>query len=241
MAEEQSPGLPKAYEPEQVEARHRALWEESGIFTSDPSDKAEAYSIVIPPPNVTGNLHMGHALNLTLQDILCRHQRQLGKQVLWVPGEDHAGIATQNVVERRLKQEGLTRRDLGREAFTERVWRWKEEYGDNIRRQIKAMGASVDWTRERFTLDEGLSRAVRRVFVQLYNEGLIYKGLYIVNWCCRCHTALADDEVDYVAQKTGLWLVRYPLEDDSGFLTVATTRPETMLGDTALAVNPEDE
>ncbi|MDR1490825.1 MAG: valine--tRNA ligase [Desulfovibrio sp.] len=241
MAEEQNPGLPKAYEPEQVEARHRAAWEESGIFTSDPQDKAEAYSIVIPPPNVTGNLHMGHALNLTLQDILCRHQRQLGKQVLWVPGEDHAGIATQNVVERRLKQEGLTRRDLGREAFVERVWRWKEEYGDNIRRQIKAMGASVDWTRERFTLDEGLSRAVRRVFVQLYNEGLIYKGLYIVNWCCRCHTALADDEVDYAAQKTGLWLVRYPLEDDSGFLTVATTRPETMLGDTALAVHPEDE
>ncbi|MDR0828091.1 MAG: valine--tRNA ligase [Desulfovibrio sp.] len=243
MSDERNAGLPKGYEPEQVEARRRAAWEAANIFTPNLQEDAGngAFSIVIPPPNVTGNLHMGHALNLTLQDIICRRQRQLGKQVLWVPGEDHAGIATQNVVERRLKEEGLTRRDLGREAFIERVWKWKGEYGDNIRRQIKAMGASVDWSRERFTLDEGLSRAVRRVFVQLYNEGLIYKGLYIVNWCCRCHTALADDEVDYTARKTGLWLIRYPLEDGSGFLTVATTRPETMLGDTALAVHPDDE
>ncbi|MCL1939780.1 MAG: valine--tRNA ligase [Desulfovibrionaceae bacterium] len=238
--------LPKGYEPENVEARWRAFWEDNRTFTPDvnaPLDKGAngSYSIVIPPPNITGNLHMGHALNLTLQDVLCRHARQTGKQVLWVPGEDHAGIATQNVVERRLKEEGKSRHDLGREAFIERVWAWKEEYGDNIRRQIKAVGASVDWTRERFTLDEGLSHAVRKVFVQLYNEGLIYKGLYIVNWCNRCHTALADDEVEHGPQKTHLWLIRYPLEDDSAVLTIATTRPETMLGDTAVAVHPDDE
>ncbi len=236
--------LPKGYEPKDVEARWRALWEETAAFSPDMADpeaqKAEAYSIVIPPPNVTGNLHMGHALNITLQDVLCRHARQLGKQVLWVPGEDHAGIATQNVVERRLAAEGKTRHDLGREAFIERVWRWKEEYGENIRRQIKAMGASVDWSRERFTMDEGLSRAVRQVFVRLYNEGLIYKGQYIINWCNRCHTALADDEVEHAPQKTHLWYLRYPLEDGSGYLVTATTRPETMLADTAVCVHPED-
>ena len=233
--------LPKGYEPKDVEEARRAFWETDKTFTPSPEAPGEAYAIVIPPPNVTGNLHIGHALNLTLQDVLCRHARQLGKNVLWVPGEDHAGIATQNVVERRLKTEGKGRHDLGREAFVERVWQWKEEYGDNIRRQIKAMGASVDWSRERFTLDEGLSRAVRRVFVQLYNEGLIYKGRYIVNWCTRCHTALADDEVEHAPQKTHLWHIRYPLEDGSGELVIATTRPETMLGDTAVCVHPEDE
>ncbi len=233
--------LPKGYEPKDVEEARRAFWEADKTFTPSPEAPGEAYAIVIPPPNVTGNLHIGHALNLTLQDVLCRHARQLGKNVLWVPGEDHAGIATQNVVERRLKTEGKGRHDLGREAFVERVWQWKEEYGDNIRRQIRAMGASVDWTRERFTLDEGLSRAVRRVFVQLYNEGLIYKGRYIVNWCTRCHTALADDEVEHAPQKTHLWHIRYPLEDGSGELVIATTRPETMLGDTAVCVHPEDE
>ena len=235
--------LSKGYEPKDVEAHWRTHWEENTIFTPrvDEAQNAESYSIVIPPPNVTGNLHIGHALNLTLQDVLCRHARQKGKQVLWVPGEDHAGIATQNVVERRLAQEGKTRHDLGREEFIKRVWMWKEEYGDNIRGQIKAMGASVDWTRERFTMDEGLSRAVRQVFVRLYNEGLIYKGQYIINWCNRCHTALADDEVEHAPQKTSLWLLRYPLEDGSGHLTIATTRPETMLGDTAVCVHPEDE
>lgn len=235
--------LPKGYEPEKVEERWRIFWQENKCFTPDMSAPAEggAFSIVIPPPNVTGNLHMGHALNLTLQDVLCRHNRQLGKQVLWIPGEDHAGIATQNVVERRLAQEGKTRHDLGREKFIERVWEWKEEYGENIRKQIKAMGASVDWSRERFTLDEGLSRAVRQVFVRLYNEGLIYKGKYTVNWCNRCHTALADDEVEHAPQKTHLWMLKYPLEDGSGHLTIATTRPETMLGDTAVAVHPDDE
>jgi valyl-tRNA synthetase len=235
--------LPKGYTPKLVEDRWRDFWEESRCFSPDLDDPAVngVYSIVIPPPNVTGNLHMGHALNLTLQDVLCRHARQLGKQVLWVPGEDHAGISTQNVVEKRLASEGKTRHDVGREAFIERVWEWKEEYGDNIRGQIKAMGASVDWTRERFTLDEGLSRAVRQIFVRLYNDGLIYKGQYIVNWCNRCFTALADDEVEHSPQKTHLWFIRYPLEDGSGHLTIATTRPETMLGDTAVAVHPDDE
>ncbi|MDR2161707.1 MAG: valine--tRNA ligase [Desulfovibrio sp.] len=232
----------KGYEPADVERRWRDFWEEGRSFSPDASllSGAEPFSIVIPPPNITGNLHMGHALNLTLQDILCRHFRQMGRQVLWVPGEDHAGIATQNVVERRLAQEGKTRHDLGREEFLARVWSWKEEYGNNIRRQIKALGASVDWSRERFTLDEGLSRAVRRVFVRLYNEGLIYRGRYIINWCHRCHTALADDEVEFAPQKTFLWHIRYPLEDGSGALVIATTRPETLLGDSAVAVHPED-
>ena len=237
--------LPKGYEAKEVEARWRTKWEEEKTFTPD-MDKArknpeDTYSIVIPPPNVTGNLHIGHALNLTLQDILCRHQRQLGKTVLWVPGCDHAGIATQNVVERRLQQEGKSRHDLGREAFIDRVWEWKAEYANNITRQIKALGASVDWTRERFTMDEGLSKAVRQVFVRLYHEGLIYKGDYIINWCARCHTALADDEVEHAPRKSHLWHIRYDMEDGSGSLIIATTRPETLLGDTAVAVHPEDE
>ncbi|CAK7001682.1 MAG: Valine--tRNA ligase [Desulfovibrio sp.] len=237
--------LPKGYEAKNVEDRWRKKWEEEKIFTPDmeraAKDPENTYSVVIPPPNVTGNLHIGHALNITLQDILCRHQRQLGKSVLWVPGCDHAGIATQNVVERRLAQEGKTRDDLGREAFIDRVWEWKAEYAANITRQIKALGASVDWTRERFTMDDGLSRAVRKVFVDLYHEGLIYKGDYIINWCARCHTALADDEVEHHPRKSHLWKIRYDLEDGSGSLVIATTRPETMLGDTAVAVHPEDE
>ena len=237
--------LPKGYEPADVEARWCRHWEENKTFTPDPKAVLEGgkepYSIVIPPPNVTGALHMGHALNITLQDILCRFMRQQGKSVLWVPGTDHAGIATQNVVERQLKKEGKKRDDLGREKFIERVWEWKKEYGDRILNQIRRMGASVDWTAERFTLDEGLSRAVREVFVRLYGEGLIYKGNYIVNWCNRCHTALADDEVEHAPKKGKLYQIRYPLADGSGDLIVATTRPETMLGDVAVAVHPEDE
>jgi valyl-tRNA synthetase len=233
--------LPKGYEPASIEPRWREHWEKNGTFTPALPAQGETYSIVIPPPNVTGNLHIGHAFNLTLQDVLCRHARQLGKTVLWIPGSDHAGISTQNVVERRLAAEGKSRHDLGREAFLERVWAWKEEYGENIRRQNKALGVSVDWTRERFTMDEGLSRAVRKVFVTLYKEGLIYKGDYIINWCPRCHTALADDEVDHLPRKGKLWLFKYPLaEEGAGFVTIATTRPETMLGDTAVAVHPED-
>jgi valyl-tRNA synthetase len=232
--------LPKSYEPRDVEARWEKRWEEERTFTPDPQAPCEPYSIVIPPPNVTGQLHIGHALNMTIQDILCRHARQLGKNVLWVPGMDHAGIATQNVVERALHAEGKTREDLGRAAFTLRVWEWKEEYGGRILRQIRRLGASVDWTRERFTMDEGLSRAVRAVFVRLHQEGLIYQGDYIVNWCTRCRTALADDEVEYAARPGSLWRIRYPVKG-GGELVVATTRPETMLGDTAVAVNPEDE
>ena len=233
--------LPKGYEPQNVEARWRKHWEEDGTFSPDPDDEGEAYSIVIPPPNVTGALHIGHALNLTLIDVLCRHARQKGKNVLWVPGTDHAGIATQNVVERALAKEGKTRRDLGREKFIERVWAWREDYGHRILDQISALGASVDWTRLRFTMDEGLSAAVRKVFVRLYKEGLIYKGDYIINWCSRCHTALADDEVEHEQHRGNLWKVRYALTDGSGYITVATTRPETIPGDTAVCVHPEDE
>ena len=233
--------LPKGYEPAEVEDRWREFWINERTFTPDMDAEGDPYSIVIPPPNVTGQLHIGHALNLTLQDILCRHARQLGKKVLWVPGMDHAGIATQNVVERKLATQGRTREDLGREKFVEEVWEWKEEYGGKILNQIRRMGASVDWTRERFTMDEGLSRAVRQVFVRLFEEGLIYKGNYIINWCNRCHTALADDEVERAPHKGHLYHIRYPLSDGSGELIIATTRPETMLADTAVAVHPEDD
>ncbi|TVM34204.1 valine--tRNA ligase [Oceanidesulfovibrio marinus] len=239
--------LPKGYEPADVEKRWYQHWEETKAFTPEADPERESYSIVIPPPNVTGKLHIGHALNMTMQDILCRFNRQQGKNVLWVPGMDHAGIATQNVVERQLAAEGVSREDLGREKFVERVWQWKEEYGGAILQQIRRLGASVDWTRERFTYDEHLSKAVREVFVQLYEEGLIYKGDYIINWCNRCHTALADDEVEYAAKAGKLYLIRYPYSAKGGSgerlpdLVVATTRPETMLGDTAVAVNPEDE
>lgn len=233
--------LPKAYEPQEVEAHWRSYWEEHKCFTPDMESQAEPYSIVIPPPNVTGALHIGHALNQTLQDVLARHARQKGKKVLWLPGTDHAGISTQNVVERKLLKEGISRRDLGREKFLEKVWEWKEEYGGKILQQIRFLGSSVDWTRERFTMDEDLAKAVRKVFVQLYNEGLIYKGKYIVNWCPRCHTALADDEVEHNPQKGALWHVKYMLEDGSGHIVIATSRPETILGDSAVCVHPEDE
>ena len=233
--------LPKAYEPAQVEESWRRRWESEKTFTPDLDGPGEPYSIVIPPPNVTGALHIGHAFDLTLQDVLCRHARQKGRKVLWIPGTDHAGIATQNVVEKAIQAEGLTREGMGREAFIERVWDWKREYGGRILTQIKAMGASVDWTRERFTMDENLGKAVRKVFVQLYHEGLIYRGKYIVNWCTRCHTALSDDEVEHENRKGSLWHIKYLLEDGSGSITVATTRPETILGDTAVCVHPEDE
>ncbi len=233
--------LSKGYEPHDIEAHWREYWENNNTFTPNLEESGKPYSIVMPPPNVTGALHMGHALDMTLQDILCRYHRQQGHRVLWVPGTDHAGIATQNVVERALAQEGKTRHDLGREAFIERVWQWREEYGKRILEQIRRLGASVDWTRERFTMDEGLSRAVRKVFVDLYNQGYIYKGNYIINWCSRCHTALADDEVEYQAENGKLYHVRYELEDGSGAVVVATTRPETILGDSGVCVHPEDE
>jgi valyl-tRNA synthetase len=233
--------LAKAYEPKVVEERWYREWENAGCFHAQvPSDK-ESFSIVIPPPNITGVLHMGHALNNTLQDILCRWKRMSGCNVLWMPGTDHAGIATQNVVERQLAAEGTSRHEIGREAFIERVWKWKAESGGQIIGQLKRLGASCDWERERFTMDEGLSTAVREVFVRLYEEGLIYRDNRLINWCPRCHTALSDIEVEHEDQKGSLWYLRYPVVDSDTCLVVATTRPETMLGDTAVAVNPADE
>jgi valyl-tRNA synthetase len=233
--------LEKGYEPHDVEKRWYDFWEREGLFAAEEESERQAYAIVIPPPNVTGVLHMGHALNNALQDILCRYRRLRGDNVLWMPGTDHAGIATQNVVERHLAAAGTDRHALGRDKFIERVWEWRKEYGGAIINQLKRLGASCDWGRERFTMDEGLSRAVRKVFVQLYDEGLIYQGNYIINWCPRCHTALADLEVEHEEVNGNLYYIRYPFADGSGAVTVATTRPETMLGDTAVAVNPEDE
>jgi len=233
--------LSKGYEPSDVEGRWYAAWEENGLFKPDMESDGEPFCIVIPPPNVTGFLHMGHALNNTLQDILCRYKRMKGFKVLWQPGTDHAGIATQNVVEKDLASRGLTRHEVGREKFVELVWEWRKQYGGGIINQLKRLGSCCDWSRERFTMDEGLSRAVREVFVRLYEEGLIYRGDYIINWCPRCHTALADLEVEHEERDSHLYHIRYPFEDGNGYLIVATTRPETMLGDTAVAVNPEDE
>jgi len=233
--------LEKSYDPHAVEKRWYAFWEEEGLFEAKEKSSAPAYSIVIPPPNVTGVLHMGHALNNTLQDVLCRYRRLRGDNVLWMPGTDHAGIATQNVVEKKLAEEGTNRHRLGREKFIEAVWAWRKKYGSAIINQLKRLGASCDWKRERFTMDEGLSRAVRKVFVELYREGMIYRGDYIINWCPRCRTALADLEVEHEVHEGHLYHVRYPSETGEGGLVVVTTRPETMLGDTAVAVNPEDE
>jgi valyl-tRNA synthetase len=231
----------KSYDPAIAEAKWYASWEDLGLFHADPMRPGDSYCIVIPPPNVTGSLHMGHALNVTLQDVLVRYHRMLGKNVLWVPGTDHAGIATQNVVERLLASEGIERQTLGREKFVERVWKWKEESGGAILNQLKRLGAACDWSRERFTMDEGLSRAVREAFVRLHGKGLIYRGRYIINWCPRCHTALSDLEVTHVETKGGLYYIRYPEFSGRRSVLVATTRPETMLGDTAVAVHPEDE
>jgi len=230
------------YEPKEFEEKWYSYWLERGEFAPPPRrDGEETFSIVIPPPNITGSLHMGHAVNNTLQDILVRYQRMLGKAVLWVPGTDHAGIATQNVIERQLLAEGSDRQALGREAFVERVWRWREESGGTITAQLKRLGVSCDWSRERFTMDEGLSRAVREVFCSLYEAGLVSRDRYLINWCPRCNTALSDIEVEHEEKDGQLWHLRYPLEDGSGYVTVATTRPETMLGDTAVAVHPDDE
>lgn len=233
--------LPSRYQPQAIEDQWYQRWEREGLFRAEPNSQRPPYSIVIPPPNVTGSLHIGHALNNTLQDILCRHQRMQGRDVLWVPGCDHAGIATQNVVERELAKQKTSRHDLGREKFITRVWEWKQQYGGTIMRQLRRLGSSLDWSRERFTLDEGLSAAVREVFVRLYTEGLIYRGDYIINWCPRCQTALSDIEVEHQDTSGHFWHIRYPLADGTDGLVVATTRPETMLGDTAVAVNPEDE
>jgi valyl-tRNA synthetase len=233
--------MEKFYNPHNIEGKWYQFWIEKGYFTADNESTKRPFSMVIPPPNVTGSLHMGHALNNTMQDIVTRYKKMSGFNSLWVPGTDHAGIATQNVVERELAKEGLSREALGREKFIERVWAWKEQSGGIIIEQLKRLGCSCDWSRQRFTMDEGLSRAVREVFVRLYNEGLIYRDNYIINWCPRCKTALSDLEAEHEETKGHLWHIKYPLADGSGYLTVATTRPETMLGDTAVAVNPADE
>ncbi len=233
--------LAKAYEFSEVEKKWYAVWQADKTFSAKMDPERDSFSIVIPPPNVTGVLHVGHALNNTLQDVLIRYKRMMGCNTLWVPGTDHAGIATQNVVERQLATENKSRHDLGRDNFIERVWQWREEKGGTIINQLKHLGCSCDWERERFTMDEGLSKAVRTVFVRLFKEGLIYKGDYIVNWCPRCHTALSDDEVEHEDKKGKLYHIRYPFADGSGHVVVATTRPETMLGDTGVAVHPDDE
>src|SRR2546423_1268657 len=235
--------IPKTYDPKEAERYHYARWEERGYFAPEINKDraARPYTIVIPPPNVTGSLHMGHALQHTMMDVLTRHKRMQGFRTLWLPGMDHAGISTQLMVTRELKKEGKTRHDLGREKFVERVWKWKEEYGGQILNQLRREGASVDWSRLKFTMDEDLSRAVREVFVRLYEEGLIYRGNRIVNWCPSDQTVLSDLEVQREPQKGKLYYLRYPFKNGEGAITVATTRPETMLGDTAVAVNPNDE
>ena len=234
--------LPKTYDPKSVEDKLYKFWVDSGFFHAEVNPDKKPYTIVIPPPNVTGQLHMGHAFDETLQDILIRTKRMQGYEALWMPGTDHAGIATQIKVEENLrKEEGLTRYDLGREEFLKRVWAWKDKFGNRIISQLKKLGTSCDWDRERFTMDEGCSKAVREVFVNLYNKGLIYKGHRIINWCPHCATALSDAEVEYETQPGKLWHIRYPLADGSGDLVVATTRPETFMGDTGVAVNPNDE
>jgi valyl-tRNA synthetase len=233
--------LDKQYEPGEVEKRWGRFWEEKNFFHADETRESPAFSIVIPPPNITGRLHIGHAFNNTLQDILTRWKRMQGCNALWQPGTDHAGIATQNVVEKQLHEEGTGRQDLGREAFVKRVWKWRNESGGTITNQLKKLGCSLDWERDRFTMDEGLSKAVREVFVSLYEEDLIYKGDYIINWCPRCHTALSDLEVEHQDMQGYLYHLKYSVKDGDDFLVIATTRPETMLGDTAVAVNPNDE
>ncbi len=232
--------LSKIYEPKIVEEKWYKIWEENGYFAPDESLKTPPFVIVIPPPNVTGSLHMGHALDNTIQDILIRFNRMKGMRALWVPGTDHAGIATQNVVEKELAKEKKRKEDIGRDKFIEMVWKWKEKFGGQITLQLRRLGASCDWKRERFTMDAGLSRAVRKAFVSLYNDGLIYRGKRIINWCPRCKTAISDIEVEYTEENGKLWHLKYPVEGSNEFVTVATTRPETMLGDTAVAVNPSD-
>ncbi len=233
--------IAKTYEPQQFEKTIYKDWETSGNFHTTAEAKGEPYCIVIPPPNVTGQLHMGHALDETLQDILIRWHRMKGDNTLWMPGTDHAGIATQAKVEESLRAEGTNRYELGRKKFLERVWQWKEKFGNRITYQLRTLGSSCDWDRQRFTMDEGCSAAVRKVFVQLYNEGLIYRGTRITNWCPKCNTALSDIEVEHENEKGHLWHLRYPFADGSGYIEVATTRPETMLGDTGVAVHPDDE
>ncbi|MFZ2779408.1 MAG: valine--tRNA ligase, partial [Leptotrichiaceae bacterium] len=233
--------LSKVYSPKEIEDKWYKIWEEKGYFNAQHNDDKPGYSIVIPPPNVTGILHMGHMLNNSIQDTIVRWKRMKGFDTLWVPGTDHAGIATQNKVEKWLAENGTSKEEIGREAFLEKTLEWKEKHGGLITNQMRKLGSSLDWSRERFTMDKGLSDAVRKVFVDLYNDGLIYKGEYIVNWCPHDKTALADDEIDHVEKEGKIWEIRYKIKDSDDYVVVATTRPETMLGDTGVAVNPNDE
>ncbi len=233
--------LNKTYSPKEIESKWYKIWEDSKYFAGKMEEGKESYSIVIPPPNVTGILHMGHILNNSIQDTLVRYKRMCGYNTLWLPGCDHAGIATQNKVEKKLAEEGLKKEDLGRDKFIEETWKWKEKHGGIITTQLRKIGASLDWDRERFTMDEGLSKAVREIFVHLYNDKLIYQGEYMVNWCPRCGTAIADDEVEHVEKDGHLWYIKYPVKDSDEFIIIATSRPETMLADVAVAVHPEDD
>jgi len=233
--------LATRYEPASFEQRIYAMWEEGGYFTPEVDKERPKFSIVIPPPNVTGRLHIGHALVNTLQDIIVRWKRMSGFNTLWLPGTDHAGIATQMVVDRNLQKQGISRFDIGREKFVEKIWEWKEQHRTEIKDQLARLGASADWTRERFTLDDGLSRAVRTVFVKLYEDGLIYRDLAMVNWCPFCRTAISDIEVEFRERNGKLYHIAYPVVDSDRKFIVATTRPETMLGDTGVAVHPDDE
>ena len=233
--------LAKTYDPQSVEDRLYKFWVDGGFFHAEADPEKEPYTIVIPPPNITGQLHMGHALDETLQDILIRFRRMQGRATLWLPGTDHASIATEAKIVAAMAEEGLTKEDLGREKFLERAWDWKRTYGGRIVEQLKKLGSSCDWDRERFTLDEGCNKAVNEVFVRLYEKGLIYRGEKIINWCPHCLTSISEAEVDYEDQPGHFWHIRYPFADGSGYMNIATTRPETLLGDTALAVNPNDE
>ena len=233
--------LLKAYEPKEVERRIYDFWMQGGYFHAEPDPEKKPYTIVIPPPNITGQLHMGHALDETMQDILIRWKRMQGYSALWLPGTDHASIATEAKIVEAMRKEGITKDDIGREGFLKRAWEWKEKFGGRIIEQLKLLGSSCDWDRLRFTMDEGCSQAVRHVFVKLYEKGLIYRGERIINWCPNCRTAISDAEVDFEEKEGSFWHLRYPLADGSGFIELATTRPETMLGDTAVAVHPEDE
>ena len=241
MTFDRSGELSSTYQPKEVEEKWYQYWEENGCFSSENNPGGKPYSIVMPPPNVTGQLHMGHALDNTMQDIFSRWRRMQGRRVLWLPGTDHAGIATQAKVEENLAKDGISKYDLGRDGFLEKVWQWKDQYHDRIANQLRLLGSSCDWEKERFTLDEGCSEAVQEVFIKYYNEGLIYRGSYIINWCSHCQTTISDIEVEHENLSGKLWYLKYPYKDGSGYVTVATTRPETLLGDTAVAVHPDDE
>jgi valyl-tRNA synthetase len=234
--------LAKTYDPKDIEERLYHKWEEKKYFHAEVDRSKKPFTIVIPPPNITGQLHMGHALDNTMQDILIRFKRMQGYNALWQPGTDHASIATEVKIIEQMRKEGIANKeDIGREAFLERAWKWKEEYGGRIISQLKKLGSSCDWDRERFTMDEGCSHAVNEVFIKLYNDGYIYKGSRIINWCPVCQTSISDAEVEHEEQAGHFWHIKYPIVGEEGFVEVATTRPETMLGDTAVAVHPEDE